>query len=530
MLYTYYKQYGNRIFFRYKEDSDDLITKNKVIKNYSPTLYTKTTEQSEVNSIYGYPLKPVNFSSIKEAKHFADQYKEVHDFVIEGNSNYANQFVIDLYEGQTPEYNEDIIRSGILDIEVWVTDDTFPEPFEVEYKINAITIYDSIEKRFNTFALPHSKKSEWVKENSVEEVKQLKINYFEFNSEYDLLVTFLSHMNDRQYDVTSGWNSSMFDMPYIVNRCFKVVGEKTSTKMLSPFNVIHVDDEKKKVEIVGQPHLDYLSVYKKHTFIPRASHKLDAIAHDELGEKKLSYEEYGNLKDLYENNFQLFIDYNIQDVNIIVRLDEKLGLLSLVYAMSYISLSNFEDTMGTVKIWEQLIAKHLFNKNQTPLFRHFAKESRDFEGAFVKEVAPGRYNWVISYDLKSLYPHIEMEWNIGPETRIDDFKQYALDTLESDSSNLNDYLVNRFDKEIEEKGLNDFINQTLSSELIELVKICNVSISPNFQFYSLDKKTFFSEIKEGLYNTRKIHKGNMIQHEKDIEEIKQEMKIRGLKI
>jgi DNA polymerase elongation subunit (family B) len=209
--------------------------------------------------------------------------------------------------------------------------------------------------------------------------------------------------------------------------------------MLSPFNKIDEREVRANFgqmqtvyNFVGMPHLDYMQIYKKHTYTPRESYRLDFIGHAELGEEKLTYDDYGDLQDLYEKNYQLFIDYNIRDVDIIKRLDEKLGLMSLIYAMSYYSLCNFEDTMGTVKIWEKLVAKFLYSKNVVPPFRREKIiEEREFEGAYIKEPIKGFHDWVVSYDLNSLYPHIEQQWNIGPETHvpINIFKEKALEEI-----------------------------------------------------------------------------------------------------
>jgi len=500
VLYTFYKQIGSRILVRYKTE-DDPLTKTKIIKNYQPTLYTKSDEATGITSIYSYNLKPVQLESIKAAKSFADQYKGVDNFVLEGNNNYANQFMIDLYEGQSPDYSDDKIRYGAIDIEVF-SEDGFPYPEQAEWPINGITVYDSIERVFYLFGLKHKPTDTWNQLKSDKAVKNLSITYFEFETEEDLLRSYLSHMHDHQYDLITGWNSEGFDLPYIVNRCNKLFGEKYTAKMLSPFGMINIREvtgtfgkTQQQIEVVGLPHLDYMQVYKKHTYTPREAYSLNFIGHAELGEKKLSYEEAGDLQDLYKSDYQKFLDYNVQDVNLIVRLEEKLGLFSLVYAMTYYTLSNFEDTMGTVKIWEQLIAKFLYNKNQTPLFRHQKKEDRDFEGAFVKEPVPGFYDWVVSSDLNSLYPHLEQQWNIGPETHV------GPDELPEELAELRDKYT-----------FNDVL--TKKADLSALQKH-GVTMAANFEFYRTDQMSFFSEIKRDLYAQRKVFKKKMLEAQRD---------------
>lgn len=500
MLYTYFKAYGNNIFVRYKTE-DDVHTRSKVIDNYQPTLYTQTDQPSDTTSIFGYNLKPIQLESIKDAKTFTDRCSSIDNFYVEGNGNYANQFMIELYDGKSPDYSDDMIRVGILDIEVHTTG-PFPVPEKAKWPINAITIFDTIERCFYTFALKHREEDHWTIEAADDAVQNLKVEYFEFESEKDLMRSFLSHINDHAYDVTSGWHSETFDMPYIVNRSYHLFKKKYTNKMLSPFGIINIREvfgafgkPKQKVDIVGLPHLDYMELYKKHTHTPRESYKLDFIAHAELGEKKLSYEEMGDLQGLYEKDYQRFIDYNIQDVNLIVRLEDQLGLFSLVYAMTYYTLSNFEDTMGTVKIWEQLISKFLYHDNRVPLFQKQDQEERDFEGAFVKEPIRGFHDWVVTSDLKSLYPHIEQQWNIGPETHV------PYDSLPGDLRSIVDTYT--FDDILEKKADMSALDRY------------EITMAPNFEFYRTDKMSFFSEIKRSLYAQRSQHKQKMLEAQRN---------------
>lgn len=499
MFYSYYKQYGNSILIRYKKDGDS-NTKTKTFKDYQPTLFTSGDSTSTNFSIYDAPLKPIKFDNIKAAKNFAEQYKGIDNFVLEGNSNYGNQFIIELFDGKQPDYNENLIKVGFLDIEVDAPE--FPKPEDHKWPINAVTLYDSIEKEFVSFFLRNGESPDWDPKKSPDHIKKLKIEAFHFDTEDDLLRSFLSVAQSRNLDVLSGWHSEGFDVPYTINRCNLLFGEKYTKSMLSPFSMINSREVKaqfgktvEKFEIVGLPHLDYMQLYKKHTYTPRESHKLDFIAHAELGENKISYEEAQGLYGLYRNDFQKFCDYNIQDVNIMVRLEEKLGLFSLVYAMSYFTLSNYEDALGTTKIWEQLVAKFLYNKNKVPPFRRQKNEERDFEGAFVKEPIPGMYNWVIAYDLNSLYPHVEMEWNIGMDTLIP-YHQLPQELKDiRDKHTFDDLLHKRID--------------------LSVLSKYNVTMAANFEFYKKDKMSFFSEIKRELYNNRKAVKKEMLQAESD---------------
>lgn len=442
MYYTYYKQRGNKILTRYKKPNDP-TTYQKVVDFYKPKLYQTTTQESEWKSIYDKNLKPIEFDSINAAKDFAEKYKNVPAFGLNGNSDYANQFIIELCDGKQPEYEEQNIRIGFVDIEVHAPE--FPKPEDVKYPVNAITIYDSVAKKFYTFGLEYEGCGgidfSNLPDDLKEEIKGLDIEYFPFSNENDLLRSFLQHIQETNYDIVSGWNSEGFDVPYIINRCFKLFGEKFTKGMLSPFGEIRSREmltnygkRQTVFNITGLSHLDYMALYRKHTYIPRESYKLDFIAHEELGRRKVSYEESESLHDLYLNDYQRFIVYNIVDVNLMVQLDRKLGLFSLVFAMSYYSLSNFEDQIGTVRIWEQLIAKFLYTKNKVPPFNKTIGEEREFEGAYVKEPVKGFHEWIVQFDLNSLYPHIEQQWNIGPETHINinKIKELVLGKIEDE--------------------------------------------------------------------------------------------------
>lgn len=505
MFYTYYKTWGNKILFRYKNGS--ARTQTKVVDFYEPYLYTQIQGQDddEVDafSIYGNPLKKVPFENNKAARQFVDTYSNVDGMSIHGNTNFANQFIIDMFEGAEPQYDPNQIRVGFLDIEVY-SDDGFPFPDEAKHPINGVTFYDSVEDRFYTYSLKHKGEDKWSKSRAQQEVQELDTEFYHFETEKDLLIAMLHHFKDHDYDLTTGWNSEQFDMVYIVNRCYSQVGQKTTNKMLSPFGKIsfrEVKDDfgkpRTKVDIFGLPHLDYMELYKKHTFEPRASHKLDYIAHVELGEKKLDYEQYGDLFELWKENYQLFNDYNIQDVNLVVRLDKKLGLFDLTYALAYYSMSNYEDTMGTVKVWEQLVAKFLYTKGVAPLARREeVTEYREFEGAYVKQPRPGFYEWIESFDLASLYPHIEMQYNIGPETLIPE-----------------DELPPRLAKIKEDHTFDDLLNERIDLSPLD---DHGVTMTANFEFYTKDKMSFFSEIKRELYTQRKVFKKKMLEAEQEI--------------
>lgn len=497
-LYTYYKTWGNVILLCYRDK--DGVKQSKKIDFYQPSLYVRPTEQVQVDaeSIYGYPLSRVKFNGIKEAKEFADRYKNVENFTVEGNSNFANQFLVELYNGEMPAFDPNKIRAGVLDIEVHAPE--FPEPSETKWPINGITVYDNFTDKYYTFgdkAYIHNRQSK--------DVGDCEVAYVHCDSEHQLLTRFIEHMISFQYDFTSGWNSETFDMPYIVGRCNKIVGSAL-TNRLSPFGKINTrtftgnfGKEQISVDILGLPHLDYLALYKKHILAPRDSYKLGNIGEVELGMTKMSYEEEGKLTTLYEENPQKFYEYNIKDVKIVKCLNDKLGLFNLTYVLSYYTFSNFEDTLGTTKVWEFLVARHLYNVGQVPLFSK-SGDYREFEGAFVKDPVVGFHRWGVSVDLNSLYPHIEMQVNIGPETYVPrEQLPYELACMKSKYT-VEDLIEGRID-------------------LSPLVKY-DYSMAANFEFYRKDRQSFFSVIKEDLYARRKKFKKQMLAAQQRAQAVK----------
>lgn len=514
MIYTYYRQLGNKILLRYIDEEGE--THSKKIDFYKPKLYLRSEKECSHRSIYGEPLREVEFPDINAAKQFAEEHKYIPEIGLNGNSNYANQFIIEVFDGKTPKFDINTFNIGMFDIEVDA--DEFPLPEEAKYVVNAFSLYSSKENKFYSRAIPHKPEDNWSKDASEEEeIKKLDIDFKLCQDETELLMEFLTLISSGDYHIISGWNSQGFDVPYLVNRCSKIVGEKTTRKMLSPFNKIDERESidnygKKKVKYIlsGLPHLDFMDLYKKHVFTPRESYKLDFIASEELGENKIEYED--TLHDLYRENFQKFVDYNIQDSNLIKRLDDKLGLFQLTLSLAYISLSNFEDTMGTVKIWEQLVAKFLYQKgNKVPLFRKEAiTDERDFEGAFVKEPVPGFYNWIVSFDLNSLYPHIEQQWNIGPETLV------PYDQLPSELKEI-----------VDNYTFNDILDMKVNIK--PLLEKHNLTMAANFEFYKIDEMSFFSEIKRELYSERKVHKKAMLGYEQKKVDAENELRRRGIK-
>ena len=198
------------------------------------------------------------------------------------------------------------------------------------------------------------------------------VEYKRYDNEYDLIIDFLDDWRTINPDVVTGWNVEGFDIPYIINRFTNVVGRNITLK-LSPWeNIaektvttksIFGTEEKPVKDIKGLSVLDYLVLYKKFTYKAQENYRLDTIANVELGERKLDYSEHGSLLQLYKNDHQKFIEYNVKDVELVERLEQKLGLLEQVYALAYDAKVNFADPLTSVTMWDVIIHNHLMDQN-----------------------------------------------------------------------------------------------------------------------------------------------------------------------
>jgi DNA polymerase elongation subunit (family B) len=237
-------------------------------------------------------------------------------------------------------------------------------------------------------------------------------------------------MEEYAPNVITGWNTRFFDIPYLYNRMVKLFGDDTLAKRMSPWGLIKernitINGKQNQEYIInGIEQLDYLEVFKKFTYNTlgqQESYRLDHIANVVLGERKLSYEEHGNLHTLYEQDYQKFIDYNVKDVELVHKLDVKLDLLDLIFTMAYKAGVNYNDTLGTTAIWDTIIYR-LLNNQKIAVPPKIEKPKTPYPGGYVKEPQVGSHDWVTSFDLNSLYPNIIVQYNMSPETVLDGFQ------------------------------------------------------------------------------------------------------------
>lgn len=402
------------------------------------------------------------------------------------------------------------------------------------FPITLIQLQDMNTNKFYVWGMPCSKdRAKFRYDENDPEIGGLQVEYMEFVTEQDLLRSFLNYWSQRQFDGWTGWNIETFDSPYLVERITQVLGESEAQR-LSPWGKLKkrfIKDRKGDVtsyQFVGCPMMDYMQVYKKHTYTTREKYSLDWIAYCELGEKKLDYSESKSLYDLYFNDYCKHTRYGIKDVKLVWRLEQKLRLIQLMFVLAYRTKSNYEDGLGTVAPWLAMCYYRLYEKGIVPKIQRVYDGPTDFEGAYVMEVAPGIYFWVFSEDLNSLYPHIIQQYNLGPETIVSD-KHTRRDIIEAMCEELtkamND-MTTPMNKRRHLKNLHDKLQRAIDERIqvvdelvalgefhFETLRRYNVSFTPNVQFFSNEKMSFLSEIMRGIYADRKGEKATGLKYE-----------------
>src|SRR6056300_453624 len=409
-FYTSVARQGNNILMRgYRADGKRLQSKIP----FKPTMYVQSnTNQTTWKGLDGTPVEPVKFDSMSETQDFIARYEGIQNFKVFGMNNYVYQYITEMMPDKI-SFNREWIDVCTIDIEV-ASDEGFPEPNVADHPVISITM-----------KTPTGPYRVWGLYEY--DVKNSDVIYERCTTETELLMKFTQAWAHRHPDIVTGWNTKLFDIPYLVNRITKVIGNDTAKK-LSPWGILRERKasgmngrEEKYYDVVGIEQLDYLDIFRKftlNTLGQQESYRLDHIANVVLGERKLSYEEHGNLHTLYQQDYQKFIDYNIKDVELVDKLEEKLGILELAFTMAYRGGVNYEDVLGTTAIWDSIIYRLLHNQ-KTVVPPKVEKPKGDYAGGYVKDPMVGSHEWVTSFDLNSLYPNIIVQYNMSPETVVD---------------------------------------------------------------------------------------------------------------
>ena len=483
-FYTSVVTVGNNILYRGVKNGKRI----KLKVAYSPTLFVPSNNSTKYKSLHGDPLEPMKFGSMGEARDFIESYKGVSNFKIYGNNRFDYAFIAENFPGAI-EWDQDHLSIAVIDIEVG-SDNGFPNPYLANEPITAITVRFLNGKTYVFGCDPYFRKSD-------------DVLYHQCGTEYNLCKVFLEFWKENCPDAISGWNIKFFDIPYLVNRFEKLLGTP-EMKSLSPWNMINqrevyaMNKTNIAYDIVGVATLDYIELYR--WFAPggksQESYRLDNIAQAELGEGKISYDEFESLHQLYRLDYQKFIDYNIKDVDLIFKLEDKLKLIELALTLAYDTKTNYTDIFAQTRMWDALTYGYLLNKNIiVPPNVHTSKDGA-FEGAYVKDPQVGMHHWVASFDLNSLYPHLMMQYNISPETLIQP-QDYTPEMRELISSSIS--------------------VDSLLEKRVDTSKLSDATLTPNGQFFDTKKRGFLPAMMEEMYNDRKKFKKMMLVAEQEYE-------------
>ena len=476
-FYTNVNQYGNRILVRGVNNGKTVQDKIE----FKPSLYTKSQKQTQHKSLYGDFLEEIEFADINDAKDYVSRYKEVENFPIFGNTNYAYQYITKTFPGEV-EFDISQIKIWSLDIET-SAELGFPDVRDPKEELLLITIQDANTKELVTFGTKHFNVT---KDNHT---------YIQCRDEYDLLQKFVLYTQDNCPHILTGWNLEFFDIPYLCSRIARILGDEYVRK-LSPWGVVKAKEFTRMnrteltYDILGVAILDYLDLYKKFTYSAQESYKLDHIAKVELGKEKLSYAEYTSFRDFYKNDWQKFVEYNVIDVELVDQLEDKMKLIELILTMAYDAKCNYVDVFSAVRTWDCILWNHLWNQNIV-VHQREGLPARSIVGAYVQEPRPGQYDWVVSFDATSLYPSIIMQYNLSPETQV---------KRETKSTTVEQLLKNKY-------NLDD-------------LKEKNLCMSANGFCYTREKQGLFPEIVQKLFDDRQKYKKLMLAAQSKYEETK----------
>ena len=457
--------YDNGEYFQIRDD-------------YQPTLFVSSNKETQYKTLDGQYVAKVKPGTVRETKEFIRQYEFVDNFQVFGNERFIYQYISDKYPQDEVKFDISKIRLYTMDIET-KSENGFPDVESADQEMLLISMQNYNTKEIITWGQGPFK------------LKQGNHYYKQFNNEFDLLNDFISWWMKNTPDIVTGWNIQMFDIPYLAKRLYRVLGDKVARR-LSPWGLcspkeLYIKGRRHIVyDIGGITQLDYLDLYKKFTYTNRESYRLDYIAQVELGQKKLDNSEYDTFKDFYTNGWQKFVEYNIIDVELVDRLEDKMKLIELALTMAYDAKVNYNDVFYQVRMWDNIIYNYLKKRNIVIPPKLSEQKDEKYAGAYVKEPKPGKYDWVVSFDLNSLYPHLIMQYNISPETLRDERHPTV--------------------------SVKDILEKNLTFEMHKDNSVC-----ANGAMYRKDKRGFLPELMEKMYNERVIFKKRMLEAKQEYE-------------
>jgi len=476
-FYTNVQMVGDNFLVRGVENGRHFATREK----FYPTLFVSSHKKSKYKTLEGDYVEPVEPGSVRDCREFIKKYDGVENFRIYGNERFIYQYISEKYPEDEIKFDTSQIKITTIDIEV-ASENGFPDVESAAEEILLITLQDYNTKQIRTWGLgPFNNKQE-------------NVIYKSFRTEYELLNDFINWwmIEENTPEVITGWNSELYDIPYLARRLDRILGEKLM-KRLSPWGLV----TEKEIYIMGRRNisydiggvtqLDYLNLYRKFTYKAQESYRLDYIASVELGQKKLDHSEFDTFKDFYTKGWQKFVEYNIIDVELVDRLEDKMKLIELAIVMAYDAKANYADVFSQVRMWDTIIYNYLKKRNIVIPPKEKSDKDAKYAGAYVKEPIPGKYDWVVSFDLNSLYPHLIMQYNISPET--------IRETRHPSAS-----VEGLLNQEIEIDG--------------------DYAVCANGAQYRKDVRGFLPELMEKIYKDRTIYKKKMLAAKQEYEKKK----------
>lgn len=439
----------------------------------APLYFFVKKDGGEFKTIFGDAAKKVECDRYGEYKEKIENYKSMDMDLFESDVPIETKFIVNEYLGKelkVPKFN-----IHYIDIEVHSTEG-FPKPEDANYPIVIITIWSTKHNKFFVFSEKDFDTSPMEKEHGEQFEK------FVFAKEADLLKSFVKFIYDEHPDIISGWFSNAFDIPYIINRITKILGEKWA-KRLSPLGIIkerefHVTPTKmeKRYEIAGISLLDMLEVYQNYTFSDRENYKLGYITKMELGDGFTKKEYEGSIAEFYENDWQGYAEYNIQDTRLLRLLEDKLGYIKMLITFCYGCRVPFDFYQKTTKVLDGAFISELTREGIVLPDVNRGLIDGTYPGGYVKDPIRGIHDWVVSFDATSLYPSIMMGWNISPETKVAVFNKRSIENIVKANEG-----GQYFEEEIE------YRNKTYSvKEFIEYVNFVQIkSINEDGGFHTI---------------------------------------------
>ena len=486
-FYTNVQMVGDHFLVRGYEGGKHFMTREK----FNPTLFVPSNKKTKYQTLNGEQVEAIQPGSVRDCREFIKKYEGVENFKIYGNTGYIYQYISEMYPEEEIKFDISKIKVATLDIEV-ASENGFPDVESVAEEVLLITIQDYTTKQIRTWGLGPFQN------------KQQNVIYKSFTNERDLLNSFINWwmIEENTPEVVTGWNSKLYDIPYLVRRIERVLGEKLMKRM-SPWGLVTEDETylsgRRHVcyDIGGISQLDYLDLYKKFTYKNQESYRLDYIAEVELGSKKLDHSEFDTFKDFYTKGWQKFVEYNIVDVELVDRLEDKMKLIDLTLTMAYDAKANYEDVFSQVRMWDTIIYNYLKKRNIVIPPKEKTGKDSQYAGAYVKEPIPGKYDWVVSFDLNSLYPHLIMQYNISPETLVEERHPSV--------------------------NVDKILNEETNFELYKDYAVC-----ANGAMYRKDVRGFLPELMEKIYNERVIFKKKMLAAEQEYEKTKNKQLVKEI--